>query len=149
MIDADSAGNYPCAPGYICDTGSSEVTGTEECPAHHFCPGGSGAAMTIDQCPDGYYSDEKGLSSTDECILCPAGYYCSILGALVSPDPVTGDTVYYVENDITTTACPAGFYCPAGLYDPDDGGSFNAADPTTYSATSDGGEQCPLGHYCP
>jgi hypothetical protein len=99
--------SYICAPGYICGEGSSELTGTADCPINHYCPG-TDTSMAITPCEDGFYSNEGGLSTAEECILCPAGYYCSVLSDATPPNYST-DTIY-------VTACPEGYYCPAGLF---------------------------------
>jgi len=64
-----------CSPGYYCDVSSSVPTQAK--------------------CPAGTYSAAYGLKNANECIDCPAGYYC--LEGTIDP---------------TLTPCPIGSYCP-------------------------------------
>ena len=126
---------------------------------------------TIDNCPEGYYCDEKGMSVPKECpkgsycpygtinyIDCPAGSYCpsTKLG-----NPLDCPEGYYCPTPQEKYICPAGKYnnikgqtnckdCPAGSYCPT--GSINPISCKfgNYCQTgSSSEEECPEGYYCP
>ena len=94
MTDADLA-TYPCGDGYICDTGSYTITGTDTCGQNQYCIAGVPSF-----CPTGYYSPATGLPDSSECVACSPGKVCVI-------DTVTAD--------VNIWDCPAGFYCPGKI----------------------------------
>lgn len=83
---AGSADPVDCVAGtYQNDTGSSDcdicparhyceatTTNATLCPAGYFCPEGTEFATEF-PCHNGTYSNETGLASSSECILCPPG----------------------------------------------------------------------------
>ncbi|CAM4684012.1 unnamed protein product, partial [Lepidochelys olivacea] len=127
-----------CPEGLLCPKGQAvapDASGNA-CPRGYYCPRGD-----IDShsrpCPNGTYSEQKGLGRADECLLCPAGKYCykEWREPLGIPHP-TGD-------------CPPGYTCPPGTGFPF---SFPCL-PGFYwdsSAVERGNacEPCPAGYYC-
>ncbi|XP_028320851.1 uncharacterized protein LOC114474630 [Gouania willdenowi] len=109
-----------CAAGYYCD--GEDTVQPALCPVGHYCPAGLSYGMKF-PCPLGTVQSQRGVSSLDGCLPCPAGSFCSESG-LVKPSGM----------------CEAGFYCPAGSTSPNS---------TEYQMNSSTGYLCPFGHYCP
>jgi hypothetical protein len=87
-----------CPQGYICATGSSTSTGSQQCLAGFYCPA-SHAAMI--PCTPGKYCGTVGLATpTGDC---SAGYYCK-----------EGATSATPTDGTTGNQCPTGHYCPVG-----------------------------------
>jgi len=91
-----------CDPGFYCISGAYTAAPTDGvtgnvCPAGGFCVKGSSYAKN---CPAGYYNPTPGKSKASDCILCPAGKYCSGSNT-ASPAAPTG-------------SCFAGYYCTSG-----------------------------------
>nr|XP_057935999.1 SCO-spondin isoform X4 [Doryrhamphus excisus] len=107
---------YECPPGSYCLPGE----GIQRCPLGHYCLGGGGEGIL--PCPPGTYNPQLGLSQVEQCLVCPAGFYCEDWGL---PEP--------------TGPCNAGFYCIAGV---------NAPTPDGNYSTGVGGA-CPEGRLCP
>ncbi|XP_053729819.1 SCO-spondin isoform X1 [Synchiropus splendidus] len=105
-----------CPPGTYCLSGE----GVRPCPAGHFCLGGGVEAIL--PCPPGTYSPQIGLSQVEQCLMCPAGFYCEDWGLFEPTGP-----------------CQAGYYCTAGV---------NFLRPDGNFSTGVGGA-CPRGKYCP
>ena len=47
------------------------------CPSGSYCPQGT---STPNPCPAGTYNDQTGGESLNDCLNCPAGYYCAVAG---------------------------------------------------------------------
>ncbi|XP_037836575.1 multiple epidermal growth factor-like domains protein 11 [Kryptolebias marmoratus] len=115
----------PCLPGFYCLDGSqsaapvSDVSGGV-CPVGHYCPEGTSTPFP---CPLGFYLNDTGRKSKDdckpcplgwfqdlpgqrECIPCPPGFHCQPL----SPSPARGSST----GVSSPLPCPAGFICPRG-----------------------------------
>ncbi|CAB1443712.1 unnamed protein product [Pleuronectes platessa] len=139
ICDAGGLTGDICPVGYYCSMGSaspvlcpdgthSNTTGTyclsgegvHRCPAGHYCLGGG--VEGILPCPPGTYSPHFGLRHVEQCLICPAGFYCEDWG-LFEP----------------TGSCQAGYYCLAGV---------NFQIPDGNFSTGIGGA-CPKGRYCP
>ncbi|XP_035857407.1 zonadhesin-like [Sander lucioperca] len=105
-----------CLSGTYCLSGE----GVQPCPAGHYCLGGG--VEGILPCPPGTYSPHFGLSQVEQCLICPAGFYCEDWGLFEPTGP-----------------CQAGYYCIAGVNFPNPDGNFS---------TGVGGA-CPRGRYCP
>nr|XP_032658239.1 laminin subunit gamma-1-like [Chelonoidis abingdonii] len=127
-----------CPAGLLCPKGQAVAPDANRnaCPRGYYCPRGD-----IDSharpCPNGTYSEQKGLGRVDECLLCPAGKYCyrEWREPRGIPHP-TGD-------------CPPGYKCPPGTGFPF---SFPCL-PGFYwdSSAVEGGstcKPCPAGYYC-
>ncbi|KAK7882551.1 hypothetical protein WMY93_028725 [Mugilogobius chulae] len=72
--------------------------------------------------PPGTYNPKFGLSQVEQCLICPAGFFCEDWGMFEPTGP-----------------CQAGYYCIAGVNFPNPDGNFS---------TGVGGA-CPQGMYCP
>ncbi|CAM5128032.1 unnamed protein product, partial [Natator depressus] len=127
-----------CPEGLLCPEGQAvapDASGNA-CPRGYYCPRGD-VDSHARPCPNGTYSEQKGLGRADECLLCPAGKYCyrEWREPRGIPHP-TGD-------------CPPGYTCPPGTGFPF---SFPCL-PGFYwdSSAVEGGntcEPCPAGYYC-
>ena len=133
--DIGSASATECPPGTYCPTNSTTYT---VCPAQYYCPGGTSNSTVCYQgtyCPEGTANPE----------LCPAGTYgitgasASILATLATACADCAPGKY--GNDPSRLDCYVGtpgyaFY----------GGTTG---PTPVNVTTENGEICPTGHYCP
>ncbi|GKT26470.1 conserved unknown protein, partial [Aduncisulcus paluster] len=118
----------PCPPGYTCNGTTATIT-----PAGTFAITGSDTSYDCSYGGFGLYSAISGLTSQDQCILCPEGQYC--------------------DGDTDSTACPEGFFCPAGSFK----GTHNIC-PAGYVTTAtgmgylgdcvDSSNECKNGVYC-
>jgi hypothetical protein len=61
-----------CLLGTYC-LNEGTVTG-QSCEAGHYCP--TGSADYLDFCPTGTYGGSQGLTTADQCTICPIGSYC-------------------------------------------------------------------------
>ena len=69
------------------------------CPLGSYCPEGT---STLNQCPLGTYNNALGATSLNDCLPCPAGKFCNILGA--SMTALIADTTNFGD-------CLAGYVC--------------------------------------
>ena len=158
---------YRCPEGYYCPPGSIEPT---PCPEGYFCP--PGTDLDWQACPIGTYGARKGLSSLEECTICPGGFYCATPGSLNVTGPC--ESGYYCTSGVTTSTpnglpehgngsvCMIGHYCPENTITPlpCPPGTYNLllqqpscfTCPAGYfclSGTIDFSDHpCPTGHYC-
>ena len=118
--DPGSESCTSCEAGFFCDalgiTKDERLT-TYICPLGHYCKSydywvqqsettdntspyfGGWIDYQATPCPPGYYNDQTGGSSLDDCDPCPAGYACEEYGT-------TGQSMM--------TPCAAGYYCLSG-----------------------------------
>ncbi|XP_011927069.1 PREDICTED: SCO-spondin [Cercocebus atys] len=115
-----SGSSSPHAPSHACPPGTfsnrrglSDPSQCEICPEGLACPGGTGGPNwppipcstghycppgtkkpTQFQCPPGTWSNQTGLTMSEECVPCPRGWFC-VSGARVP-----------------SGTCRAGHYCP-------------------------------------
>ena len=82
----------------------------EMCLPTQFCTIGVAAGTN---CPEGTYSDARGLAADTECHDCPEGYICTQTGTAST----SGIADVPVANTATIQACPATFFCPLGTDD--------------------------------
>jgi len=68
-----------------------------KCPRGSYCPMGTAFPK---KCPIGTYNDLEQKTSVDDCLPCPAGFYCDQIGLTI--------------EDVKKKVCDAGFYCPLG-----------------------------------
>eukprot|EP01022_Parablepharisma_sp_SALTPOND_P011564 TRINITY_DN1484_c0_g1_i1.p1 TRINITY_DN1484_c0_g1~~TRINITY_DN1484_c0_g1_i1.p1 ORF type:complete len:805 (+),score=10.50 TRINITY_DN1484_c0_g1_i1:2730-5144(+) len=113
-------------PGYYTEEGASEYLSTP-CLPGHFCLAGS-PTSTQYACPPGTYRKLNAGAKPEECVTCPAGYYC----LTATEDPLD---------------CPQGFYCPLGTSKPE------PCPEGTYSTSlnlfdSRSCSPCPAGKFC-
>jgi len=115
----------PCPAGYTCTLGDPVPN---VCNKGYYCPEGESAIA----CPTGTYNPSIIKSTLDDCLDCPAGYYCN-------------------ETAITTFAnwpCPTGQFCLTGTVDPlpCPSGTFRNK---VGAANQTDCDVCPPGRYCP
>ncbi|XP_047248689.1 multiple epidermal growth factor-like domains protein 6 [Girardinichthys multiradiatus] len=115
-----------CPPGTYCLSGEA----VQPCPAGHYCLGGG--VEGILPCPPGTYSPRLGLRQVEQCLICPAGFYCDDWG-LFEPTGFCHSGYYCIAGTKHATQFP----CPRGYYNPE---------PMTQSL--DSCLPCPPGHYC-
>ncbi|CAG6003426.1 unnamed protein product, partial [Menidia menidia] len=140
-----------CPSGTYCLSGE----GVQPCPAGHYCLGGG--VEGILPCPPGTYSPRLGLSQVEQCLICPAGYYCEDWGLFEPSGPclagyycMAGVNFENPDGNFSTGiggACPPGRYCPegTGLPLPCPAGTFSDS---LYLADASGCSRCPAGQYC-
>lgn len=91
---------------------------TNPCPTGHYCPNG-----TFDQgvpCPIGSYNPHEGVAKAEDCLACPAGFFCNQTG-LDTPSGNCSAGYLCVSgaehpgpNDGTNGPCSVGHYCEEG-----------------------------------
>ncbi|KAL8271281.1 hypothetical protein Esti_004796 [Eimeria stiedai] len=148
-----------CKAGYLCLAGvgpsltpplwqnqytASGVQIGGPCPIGHFCPEG---AKTPTACSRGTSTVGEGGVAAGDCVVCNAGWYCSL-------------------NSPGVLECPAGSYCPKGSIEPIEcpAGTYSLspmATDKTFCLECPAGYvcmpgtvdylqwPCPLGYYCP
>ncbi|XP_040546472.1 zonadhesin-like isoform X6 [Gallus gallus] len=161
--------SFPCSPGFFWDNSSAEdedrckpcpagnycdspaLTEPKACPVGFYCGEGSSKP---EPCPEGTYSNKKGLSGLSECNPCGRGFYCAAPGQTGPSGPCKagfycwGRALTALPTDgVTGDVCPAGAYCPPGSPLP------IPCPPGTYSNVSglrSLGQclDCPPGLYC-
>ena len=134
-----------CPAGYYCPEGTAGYPRVElQCPLGHFCLAGT-TTQFEHPCPFGTYSTVFGLQREDQCVVCPAGRYCSggdgIGGQACyrghfcpensgAPTPCLGGTFTEATGSdelVLCKLCPAGYYCISGTDSPApcDAGTYN------------------------
>jgi hypothetical protein len=88
MYGVNEASCSNCAAGEICYPGDPVAY---PCPKGMWCEYGKGAQY----CPPATYNDQYSATSREDCLGCPAGYFCFNNGT----------------SDYTNYPCPAGYYC--------------------------------------
>ncbi len=145
--NGDRTACVTCECGYYCTGGTHKAecglgkwsqagatTGCTYCGGINYCPFQTTCQEDVANCPANTHS-AQGSSSIDDCktdagyywltasseepMICPAGYYCKANGSRTNPG----------DNKVA---------CPAGTYNPDTGKSSEEAC-----------QPCPVGHYCP
>ena len=140
--ETENFGDIPAVPE---DNGS--------CPEHAICTGD-----TVTSCEDGYKKVKSLVHCqqdgdcvveydypTEQCITCPAGWYCKDGKASQCPkgnycpsgsaQPIPCEAGTYMQNTTKEKCldCEEGYFCP-----PDENGLYTKW-----------GQVCPQGHYCP
>ncbi|CAG5113760.1 Oidioi.mRNA.OKI2018_I69.chr2.g7850.t1.cds [Oikopleura dioica] len=137
-----------CEAGYICSWGATKPDPEDGdtgyiCPKGHYCPAG---ALRPEPCDAGFYMEDEGAGSSDDCFECEPGFYC--------PRASTNGTQhvclegYYCPqgSDVGNyQACPVGHECPAGSSEPEPCGPGEYAPIIKMTACL----ECPEGFYCP
>ncbi|KAM9299008.1 uncharacterized protein PAF06_016002 [Gastrophryne carolinensis] len=112
-----------CDAGFYCVGGSSvpnpdnsEMGGV--CPPGHFCASGSSSPSP---CPPGTSLHVSGARASEDCLPCPAGFYCSQWGS-TDPDAECMEGWFCPQGTIYPQTpehlCPVGHYCPKGSSEP-------------------------------
>ncbi|XP_058655214.1 SCO-spondin isoform X4 [Onychostoma macrolepis] len=160
-----------CPQGYYCPANGSFSEGIE-CPVGHYCPTGT-HLQNQHPCPAGTINPHTRMSSREDCLPCPPGFFCEspgqsdvsgpcaaghfCLSGAVSPTPVDGGT---------GGRCPQGHYCPVGSSSPEtcpEGYYSNSSRntklsdcvpcPPGFACSSRGlsspSHVCQMGYYCP
>jgi hypothetical protein len=127
----------------------SEVTGNllvilsgDLCPKGHYCPRGTETPLL---CAAGTYEPRVG---SEECQVCPAGYYCTGADPYASITLTINGEVIDDTSAITPLECSFG-YCPEGSSAPTlcpDG--FYSTEETPKMAAEDECLYCPHSYYC-
>ncbi|KAL8449158.1 hypothetical protein Emed_003309 [Eimeria media] len=129
-----------CKAGYLCLAGvgpspepplwqnqyaAAAVQIGGPCPIGHFCPEG---AKTPTACSRGSSTVGEGGVAAADCVICNAGWYCSL-------------------NSAGVLECPAGSYCPRGSIGPIEcpAGTYNLSPMAT---EKDSCLECPAGYAC-
>ncbi|XP_051895659.1 neurogenic locus notch homolog protein 4-like [Pristis pectinata] len=105
-----------CSAGYYCPGGQSVQRPLEYmCTPGHFCPEGSANQTS---CSPGHYQSKW---ATEECEVCPAGFYCQAQGNTKPTGPcsagylcILSATVPTPTDGITGHQCLPGSFCPNG-----------------------------------
>ncbi|XP_041849947.1 neurogenic locus notch homolog protein 4-like [Melanotaenia boesemani] len=148
-----------CPPGYHCQSLSPSPTrGTSigvsspvPCPAGYICPGESADSQPV-PCPKGTYNPSQGLTTTGQCLLCPAGQFCGSEG-LAEPSGwcaagflcLIGAKVPNPTDNITGSLCPSGVFCQQGLK----AGDCQAGFFCDWGSSKADQALCPAGFFCP
>ncbi|TSQ58043.1 Sodium channel subunit beta-3 [Bagarius yarrelli] len=142
-----------CPPGFHCPTSTqkSNVSSTPLiCPEGYYCPNETLLGRPV-PCPKGTYSDMQGLTSADECMACPLGFFCGAQG-LVQPSGrcahgflcFVHSTVPNPTDNNTGALCPAGAYCQLGVRSGDCSPGYYC----DWGSSSPEQRLCPAGFYC-
>ncbi|XP_030007195.1 multiple epidermal growth factor-like domains protein 11 [Sphaeramia orbicularis] len=118
-----------CPPGFHCqdlnsspsEGGSSGLSSPVPCPPGYICPSDSTDSQPL-PCPKGTYSPNPGLTTTGECLVCPAGQFCGSEGLVEPSGPcdsgylcLMGAMVPNPTDNRTGSLCPPGIFCMDGL----------------------------------
>ncbi|CBY12491.1 unnamed protein product [Oikopleura dioica] len=137
-----------CEAGFICSWGATKpdpddgITGFI-CPKGHYCTAG---ALRPEPCPAGFYMEDEGAGSADDCFECEPGFYC--------PRASESGTLhvclegYYCPQESAVgnaEACPVGHACPARSSEPEPCAQGTYAPIIKMGSCLD----CPEGFYCP
>ena len=157
---ADTIGLAQCVD---CPAGTfqskSGATACDPCTPGSYC---EVAAAAVSLCQVGTYSSAPGLSSSSECMTCPAGSSC-LVGS-VKPIPCRPGSVQPLAGQGTCMPCAAGSYqsesnakacvaCAAGSYCTEGAVVASPCTEGTYSnaaglGSRDGCTVCPTGTFC-
>ena len=116
--DVGAANCTSCPGGYYCNN-ATVVTPTE-CTAGSYCVSGSSSPRG---CPIGTYNTITSAANASQCLECPPGHFCDLVGLNASGTPCaagyycSGRTINSfggVDGSPFPLVCPAGFHCPAG-----------------------------------
>ena len=158
-VGSDTRMQFPCPIGSFCTGGlANQCTGASytssmnqaaclNCPARYTCSGGliypcpagsycepNTETGSDQKCPVGTWSNQERLATSSECMICPAGFMCDIVGI---------DSVQLLDQN---HKCPNGYWC-AGAVDL----NVASANPAASAACDNGAKfgKCPVGFKCP
>ncbi len=130
----------PCTAGKWCPPGSTALDQGGPCPAGYRCPQG----MDRIGCPAGSYCTAVGASTTPQFLFCSAGSYCPIGSSALDQGGLCPGG-YYCSAGGDRVPCTAGQYCPRGTAIQNGGGICSGG---YYCAAAADRIQCPAGTYC-
>ncbi|KAM6933259.1 uncharacterized protein FYW49_001626 [Xenentodon cancila] len=141
------------------------------CPVGHFCAEGSSSPSP---CPAGFYQNEAGGKSEEECKPCPLGWFQDLPGqkecnpcpaGFHCQPPSPGSTRGSSPGISSPLPCPAGYICPGknldsqlvpcpkGTYSPKQGlittGDCAAGFYCNWGSSKADPAPCPAGFFCP
>ncbi len=119
-----------CAPGWMCNPGSTNDTASP-CGLGSFCTSGTSGPLP---CPPGVVGVSPHLGTSGCSGRCPAGYYCS--GGTVDPLPCGNATVYCPVGVAAPVPVEPGFYSDVGVGAPMNASIMSRA------------VECPVGYWC-
>ena len=133
-----------CDEGYFCSLGADRTRPSEQtsptaihgpCPEGTYCPEKENIAPV--KCPKGTYRSRGRGTNLDDCVPCPAGYYCDEPG-LSSAEDLCLEGFFCDEGQFHSFnfTCTEGHYCSTG------------SSPTQDDKTK-GGKECPTGTFSP
>ncbi|XP_036070832.1 sushi, von Willebrand factor type A, EGF and pentraxin domain-containing protein 1-like [Oryzias melastigma] len=114
----------PCLPGFVCLEGSQSAAPPSGdsggvCPVGHYCSEGTSVPSP---CPPGFYQNEAGGKSKDDCKPCPLGWFQDLPGqkecnpcppGFLCMAPSASSTRGSPIGASSPLPCPAGFTCPS------------------------------------
>ncbi|XP_023817540.1 zonadhesin-like isoform X2 [Oryzias latipes] len=114
----------PCLPGFVCLEGSQSAAPVSgdfggACPVGHYCSEGTSVPSP---CPPGFYQNEAGGKSKDDCKPCPLGWFQDLPGqkschpcppGFLCQAPSASSTRGSPIGASSPLPCPAGFTCPS------------------------------------
>lgn len=93
-------------------------------------------------CAVGTYNPTPYSQVAENCLKCPAGYYCALQGL---SEPSGFSATYNVLTNPATNGCEEGFYCRESAETKGPASTDLIAGGRSYSRWG----VCPVGHYCP
>ncbi|XP_075462631.1 uncharacterized protein LOC142498007 [Ascaphus truei] len=138
-----------CDAGYYCSKGSNLPNPQDGkignvCPPGHFCIRGS---YSPSPCPPGTFLPLPGAQSSQNCLPCIAGWYCSHWGCIL-PESLCNEGWYCPVGSLQPQnpdrLCPIGHYCPTGSSEPKACPMGQYQDKTGESQC----KLCPVGKFC-
>ncbi|KAI4904543.1 hypothetical protein NFI96_029611 [Prochilodus magdalenae] len=142
-----------CPPGFHCPSSSqlsNEGSAPLICPEGYYCPNETVGRPV--PCPKGTYSNNQGLTSADECLACPLGYFCGSDGLVQPSGPCASGFLCFVHaivpnptDNNTGSLCPPGAYCQLGIRTGDCSPGYYC----DWGSSSPEQRLCPAGFYCP
>merc|ERR1719318_1112561 len=64
-----------CSAGYYCPAGTTTPV---TCPMGYYCPSGTSSPVP---CPKGTFGNKEGLRKANDCLVCPPGKQCNVVGS--------------------------------------------------------------------
>ncbi|XP_066500606.1 zonadhesin [Hoplias malabaricus] len=142
-----------CPPGFHCPSSAQQSNGSSApliCPEGYYCPNETLGRPV--PCPKGTYSNNKGLTSADECLVCPLGYFCGSNGLVLPSGPCASGFLCFVRATVpnptdnkTGSLCPTGAYCQLGVRTGDCSPGYYC----DWGSSSPEQRLCLAGFYCP
>ncbi|XP_043532727.1 zonadhesin isoform X4 [Chiloscyllium plagiosum] len=129
-----------CPAGYYCPPTSMIP---KLCPPGYYCPTATEEGTQY-PCPPGTYNGQSGSRSERECLVCPAGQYCSGSG-LLEPSGLCAAGYYCTGGSTTNKPTPSHLTSNISLNSTSDLTRYEWCFKQHYVM----GGLCPAGYYCP